>query len=422
MRRMVSSVLAVLSFAIMAIAPAQPRAANLTSLVSFCALANCADGANPQGGLIADAKGNLFGTTTWGGANNAGTVFEIAKTAKGYASRPTILGNFCALTNCADGAVPVASLVADANGNLFGITTLGGAGGNFNFGGTVFEIAKTAGSYASSPTTLVSFCGLANCADGANPNSLTADANGNLFGTTVHGGAGVGTVFEIAKTANGYASTATILSSFEFGVTGASPSGLITDKNGNLFGVTGGFKGTVFEISKTASGYAGLITLVRVCSLSPPSCADGSHPAAVIADAKDNLFGTTQTGGGYAYGTVFEIAKTAGGYASTPTILVSFNSSDGATPEAGLIADDSGNLFGTTTFGGANDRGTVFEITGSGFAVPVTFAGTPGKPNCHGKSVSALARQYGGLNGAAAALHYASAQALQDAIEAFCRD
>jgi hypothetical protein len=260
-------------------------------------LANCADGAFQVASLVADANGNLFGITKGGGANNAGTVFEIAKTAKGYASRPTILGNFCAMTNCADGAVPVASLVDDSNGNLFGITTLGGVGGNFNFGGTVFEIAKTAGSYASSPTTLVSFCGLANCSDGANPNSLTADANGNLFGTTVHGGAGVGTVFEIAKTANGYASTATILSSFEFGVTGASPSGLITDKNGNLFGVTGGFKGTMFEISKTASGYAGLSTLVRVCSLSPPSCADGSHPAAVIADAKDNLFGTTTNWG-----------------------------------------------------------------------------------------------------------------------------
>jgi uncharacterized repeat protein (TIGR03803 family) len=420
MRSMVLSALALLCLATMTVAPGQSRAANLTTLVSFCALANCADGANPRGGLIADAKDNLFGTTTWGGANNAGTVFEIAKTAKGYASSPTILVSFCALTNCADGAFPVATLVADANGNLFGTTTLGGAGGNYNFGGTVFEIAKTAGSYASTPTTLVSFCVLANCADGANPNSLTADANDNLFGTTVHGGAGVGTVFEIAKTANGYASTATILSSFEFGITGASPSGLITDKNGNLFGVTGGFKGTVFEIGKTASGYASLITLVRVCSLAPPSCADGSHPAAVIADANDNLFGTTQTGGGYAYGTVFEIAKTAGGYASTPAILVSFNSSDGATPEAGLIADGNGNLFGTTTFGGANDSGSVFEITGSGFAVPVIFAGAPGKANCHGKCVSALARQYGGLTGAAAALGYASTQALQNAIEAFC--
>ncbi len=146
---------------------------------------------------------------------------------------------------------------------------MGGAGSNYNFAGTVFEIAKTAGSYAGTPTTLVSFCVFANCADGANPDSLTADANGNLFGTTVHGGAGVGTVFEIAKTAGSYAGTVTILSSFEFGVTGASPSGLITDKNGNLFGVTGGFKGTVFEISKTASGYASLITLVRVCSLAP---------------------------------------------------------------------------------------------------------------------------------------------------------
>jgi uncharacterized repeat protein (TIGR03803 family) len=117
---------------------------------------------------------------------------------------------------------------------------------------------------------------------------------------------------------------------------------------------------------------------------------------------------------------VFEIAKTDGGYASTPTTLVSFNGTDGSGPFAGLIADPTGNLFGTTGFGGANDGGTVFEITDSGFVVRPIFAGTPGKPNCFGKSVSALARQYGGLNAAAAALGYPSVRALQKAIMEFC--
>jgi uncharacterized repeat protein (TIGR03803 family) len=336
-----------------------------TTLVSF----NGTNGTAPAASLIADADGNLFGTTASGGANSEGTVFEIAKTAGGYASTPTTLVSFCALANCADGATPAASLIADADGNLFGTTISAGANGH----GTVFEIAKTAGGYASAPTTLVSFCALADatCADGKDPGaSLIADADGNLFGTTLSGGAnGRGTVFEIVKTAGGYAST---------------PTTLVT------------FNGT-----------------------------NGTRPfAGLIADADGNLFGTTNSGGANGHGTVFKIAKTAGGYASAPTTLVSFcalaNCADGSDPSAGLIADANGNLFGTATGGGANGEGTVFEIAGSGFVVPVSFAGTPGKPNCHGKSVSALAKQYGGLNAAAAALGYSSVPALQDAILDFC--
>jgi hypothetical protein len=96
------------------------------------------------------------------------------------------------------------------------------------------------------------------------------------------------------------------------------------------------------------------------------------------------------------------------------------NCADGSGPAAGLIADASGKLFGTTNHGGANGGGTVFEITGSGFVVTPVFAGTPGKANCHGQSVSALARQFGGLNSAAAALGFSSVQALQKAIMEFC--
>ncbi len=141
-----------------------------------------------------------------GGANNDGTVFEIAKTAGGYASTPTTLVSF----NGSDGASPRGSLIADASGDLFGTTELGGANGD----GTVFEIAKTAAGYASTPTTLVSFDG----ADGAHPTAgLIADANGDLFGTTEAMAGPIvndGTVFEIAKTATGYASTPTTLVSF----------------------------------------------------------------------------------------------------------------------------------------------------------------------------------------------------------------
>ena len=201
--------------------------------------------------------------------------------------------------------------MADANGDLFGTTAGGGANGD----GTVFEIAKTSSGYASTPTTLVSFNG----SDGGDPSgALIADANGDLFGTTGEGGEnGDGTVFEIAKTSSGYASTPTILVSFN-GSDGADPTG------------------------------------------------------GLIMDANGDLFGTTDGGGTNGDGTVFEIAKSSSGYASTPTTLVSFNGSDGAAPIENLIADANGNLFGTTSGGGANDDGTVFEITDSGFVTADT--------------------------------------------------
>jgi uncharacterized repeat protein (TIGR03803 family) len=178
----------------------------------------------------------------------------------------------------------------------------------------VFEIAKTGSGYASTPTTLVSFDGK----NGFLPvGNLIADANGDLFGTTQNAGAyGDGTVFEIAKTSSGYASTPTILVSFS-GTNGVGPDG------------------------------------------------------GLIADANGDLFGTTVDGGASNDGTVFEIPKTASGYASTPTTLVSFDGTNGANPDAfgSLIADANGDLFGTTSNGGANGDGTVFEITGSGFVV-----------------------------------------------------
>jgi hypothetical protein len=137
-------------------------AATPTVLYSFCALANCADGEGPRAGLIADSAGNLFGTTEFGGVGCrpvpecGGTVFEIAKTATGYAAAPTILVSFCSLANCADGRLPAAGLIADSAGNLFGTTDDGGNKVDFFCcgGGTVFEITKTATGYAATPTVL----------------------------------------------------------------------------------------------------------------------------------------------------------------------------------------------------------------------------------------------------------------------------
>jgi hypothetical protein len=328
-----------------------------TTLVRF----NGTNGSNP-GGLISDAAGDLFSTTTSGGKNNGGTVFEIANTSTGYASAPATLASF------STGTFPQGGLLADTAGNLFGTTENGGTHGD----GAVFEIANTSTGYASTPATLTSFYGY----NGANPwGVLMADAAGDLFGTTAGGGANsLGTVFELAKTSTGYASTPTTLTSFN-GYNGSTPyAGLLADAAGNLVGTTyaGGANGdgTVFEIANTSTGYASTPTTIINFNYT-----NGANPTgSLIIDAAGDLFGTTTDGGTGTQGTVFEIANTSTGYVGTPTTLVNFDGTNGATPVPGLIADGTGDLFGTTRFG--PDAGTVFEVTGTGFVVPCYVTGT----------------------------------------------
>ena len=269
------------------------------TLLSF----NGANGALPSAGLIADAAGNLFGTTASGGANGYGTVFEIAKAGAGYASTPTTLFSF----DGANGAGPVSGLIADAAGDLFGTTPSGGGYGY----GAVFELVNNGGVYT--PVTLLSFDG----ADGRFASSLITDAAGDLFGTTSSGGAyGYGTVFELVNSGGAY--TPVTLLSFN-GADGANPGGgLIADAAGDLFGTTG--EGGAYN----APG---------------------------------------QLGG---EGTAFELVNNGGG-GYTPVTLLSFDGADGAGPVGGLIADAAGDLFGATAGGGVAGDGTAFEITNSGF-------------------------------------------------------
>ena len=142
----------------------------------------------------------------------------------------------------------------------------------------------------------------------------------------------------------------------------------VRDAAGNLYGTTrsGGANGagTIYEIVKSGAGYSSTPTVL--VSFSGP---DGANTMGdLLVDAAGNLFGTTENGGSHNDGTIFEILKDGVGYSSTPTVLASFNGSNGLNPIYGsLIADSAGNLFGTTEVGGSNGNGTVFEITGSGF-------------------------------------------------------
>jgi uncharacterized repeat protein (TIGR03803 family) len=337
--------------------------ASLTMLASF----DGTNGGYPYAGLVADAAGNLFGTTSQGGAYGDGTLFEIAKTSTGYASTPTTLVSF----DDTSGAAPRTGLIIDAAGNLFGTTSEGGT----NNDGTAFELAKSSTGYASTPIVLVSFTN-------TNAGGLIADAAGDLFGTTGYGSTTEGDIFEITKTPGSHAGTPTILASLD-GTNGFNPVGsLIADAAGNLFGTSawGGVSndGAVFEIAKTAGGYASTATLLASFDGS-----NGAIPTAgLVADAAGNLFGTTSQGGAYGDGTVFEIAKTDGGYASSPTTLVNFGGADGIDPDAALLVDSVGNLFGTTYLGGANGAGTVFEIaktSGSYASTPTTLVSLKSK-------------------------------------------
>ena len=331
---------------------------NLTTLVTFTGT----NGATPVGSLIADTAGNLYGTTAQGG-NGDGTVFEVPRdlnTRTGYGTVLT-LGTFD--TTAGTGISPTGNLFADAAGNLIGTTVAGGPGRSQS--GTVFEIPKD----ASSPTgygfvtNLVAF-GTAP-ATGAYPHgSLVADTAGNLYGTTAAGGANrVGTIFEIPKNTSvtGYGSAATLVSFDSSG--GFSPVGSLTlDSLGNLYGTTSlGFSsgGTVFRLPKIPGGGYGTISTLA-------TFASGSAPlGSLVADAAGNLYGTTASGGTGGHDTVFEVpvdVTTSTGYGAVLTLIDFAATSSGAQPHGSLTLDSAGNLYGTTSAGGAFGGGTAFEV------------------------------------------------------------
>jgi uncharacterized repeat protein (TIGR03803 family) len=337
---------------------------SITTLASF----NGTGGANPDGGLLIDGSGNLYGTTSQGGANGDGTVFELAAGS----GTITTLASF----DGTDGSDPTGTLVIDGSGNLYGTTYAGGALGD----GTVFELAAGSGTI----TTLASFTGT----DGANTYpGVIRDSSGDLYGTTWGGGAsGDGTVFEVAAGSG----TITDLASFD-GTDGANPrGGLIMDGSGNLYGTTTGggasSDGTVFEL---VHGSATITTLASFDQL-----VGGLPYGGLVMDSSGNLYGTAYTDGNPGYGTVFEVVAGSG----TVTPLVNFDYANGAYPTAGLTLDGSGNLYGTTTTGYINGNGTVFELpkatvavdqwTGANFAVDTNWSdganwslGVPPYPN-----------------------------------------
>ncbi|MGB8886031.1 MAG: choice-of-anchor tandem repeat GloVer-containing protein [Candidatus Korobacteraceae bacterium] len=318
------------------------------------------DGAGPYANLVMDAAGNLYGTTQLGGIHGTGTVFELSP-EQGGGWTELVLHSFN--DNGSDGSYPLAGLIMDAAGNLYGMTQQGGihSCGGKNCG-TVFELSPRQGG-GWTETVLHSFNN--NGSDGANPQAgLTMDAAGNLYGTTYRGGIhSSGAVFELSPREGG-GWTETVLHSFGNGTDGATPdSGLIVDAAGNLYGTTyfGGIHsdGTVFELSPREGG-----GWTETVLHSFGNGTDGMNPyAGLTIDATGNLYGTTVAGGLHSYGTAFELSPRQGG-GWTETVLHSFgNGTDGINPYASLLLDANGNLYGTTIVGGIHTYGTAFEIT-----------------------------------------------------------
>lgn len=276
------------------------------------------DGQYPYGAPMVDASGHLYGVTPVGGAHGAGMVYELSPDGQGgYVE--TDLYDFGAQPNRADGANPEIDLTPDAQGNLYGSTYNGGA----HNAGTVFKLAPNGnGGYTES--VLYDFGTLASYADGSNPYShLVLDGQGNLYGTTQAGGRyGNGTAFKLTASANGYVQS--VLYSFgalPSNADGAWPEGpLLIDSHGNMFGTTvvGGAhgRGTVYKLtpdSASATGYTESVVYslggVPASGL-PGVYADGAYPNQVglVMDPAGALYGTASSGGTHGnYGVVFEI-------------------------------------------------------------------------------------------------------------------
>ena len=231
---------------------------------------------------MADSRGNFFGTTQQGGTSRSGNVFELP------AGSHTPVN----LASCTAG-IPEAGVVRDAQDNLFGTTFVGGA----NSLGSVFELPAG----GNTPITLASF----NSNNGANPVAgLLANSDGNFFGVAQLGGSSDG----------------------------------------------GQGNGVIFEL---ASGTSPIATVARF------NGGNGSNPVGtLIADAQGDLFGTTVFGGAHGGGTVFELPAGR----NTPRTLFDFDGANGNRPQAGLVADSNGNLFGTAPAGGPNNNGVLFEL------------------------------------------------------------
>ena len=315
-----------------------------------------ANGARPQGAVLRDAAGNLYGTTTGGGIGE-GVVFKIDNRGQ-----ETVLFTFQGV----NGGFPASPLIQDPAGNLYGIADLGPGGAGILYGL----------SPEGEQTILHVFQGGFNLNPKVPTGGLVMDKLGNISGTTLFGGnakcnLGCGTIYRLDK-----AGVLHVRYKFTGGFDGSQPFGpLVQDADGNVYGVaqSGGDRncpefpgqgcGTVFKVAKN-----GTITVLHTFA----GGLDGASPQpGLLLDGAGNLFGASSRGGRLENGTVFKIAKDG-----TYKVVHRFTGADGKAPNGGLVSDGAGNVFGTTQLGGSEGLGVAFQLKPSGqLKVLHTFTG-----------------------------------------------
>jgi len=323
-----------------------------------------ADGSIPNSTMILDQAGNLYGTTSYGGAQpgNAGSgiVFKLVKRNSSWVLTPTYT-----FQGGSDGAYPGATLVIGPNGSLYGTTSLGGNPGcPAGLGcGTVYQLQPPPRACQSvlcpwTKTVLYRFTG---GVDGANPayGQLVFDHPGNIYGTTGGGGdVGSGVVYELSHAGGGW--QASVLYSFDGMGDGVEPqSGVIFDSQANLYGTTvrGGAQGngTVYELTSSESGW--------VISKQYDIANEGNSPyAGVILDQLGNVYGATLLGGPGNGGTIFQLVASGGQWSSSIIGRFSPSGGQGLGAFSNLSMDAAGNLYGTTGTDGALGFGSVFKL------------------------------------------------------------
>ena len=360
----------------------------------------------PYGGLVQDARGNLYGTTNNGGGNGSGSVYKLTNGQLGWlftalvvfrhddngfspAARLTLgpdgafygttaYGGYpggCGGYGCGtifrlnpggvgrtvlyrfsgpDGNWPLGALAFDSAGNMYGTTEMGGTVGN----GTLFKLVRNGNQWTYS--VIYNFDDVHGAAEPVA--GVVIDSAGNLYGTSLEGGdSDFGVVYELSPSSGGWSSR--VLHSFSagYGDGGWPNAGLIMDAAGNLYGATAGggsgYSGTAFELSPSGNNW----NYATICNLTGPGNLPGPR-GSLVMDASGNLYGATYSAGAYGQGSVFKVVQSNGEWACYT--IHDFNSpSDGANPIGDLMMDAHGNVFGTAWTGGPYGGGTVWEIT-----------------------------------------------------------